>query len=252
MFEKENLIINSIAFKAQLEAGLLQENLLEQVFAMGFKKFEIRREFLKSIPQELKSLKEKADQLDLVLFYSVNENLLVNDKINPNLNGLIQEAGILGAPFLKLNIGDATSLTLATLQALKELLSSDMRIFVENNQDPRGGSLSNCSYFMSLARQVDLPISFVFDTANWAFLGESLSQATLKMREFTTYLHCKNYQKTWFGIENSTSLFEGEIDMEPLISQFPKARYLALEYMTTSNQLLADAHKLNQLKRESF
>ncbi|VTS46142.1 AP endonuclease, family 2 [Streptococcus porcinus] len=252
MFEKENLIINSIAFKAQLEAGLLQENLLDQVFEMGFKRFEVRREFLKSIPQELEALKEKAKELDLALFYSINENLLVNNKINPNLNDLIQEARMLGAPFLKLNIGDATNLTLATLQALKELLSSDMRILVENNQDTRGGSLSNCSHFMSLVHQAGLPIGFVFDTANWAFLGESLSQATLKMCDFTTYLHCKNYQKSLFGLENSPSLFEGEIDITTIILQFPKARYLALEYTTTNDQLLADAQKLSQLKRESF
>lgn len=101
MFEKEDLIINSIVFGSQLEAGALQEKLLEQVFAMGFKRFEVRREFFKSIPQELETLKEKAEKLDLALFYSVNENLLVDGKINPNLNDLIQEADILGAPFFK-------------------------------------------------------------------------------------------------------------------------------------------------------
>lgn len=91
MFEKEDLIINSIVFGSQLEAGALQEKLLEQVFAMGFKRFEVRREFLKSIPQELETLKEKAEKLDLALFYSVNENLLVDGKINPNLDDLIQD-----------------------------------------------------------------------------------------------------------------------------------------------------------------
>lgn len=252
MFEKEDLIINSIVFGSQLEAGALQEKLLEQVFAMGFKRFEVRREFFKSIPQELETLKEKAEKLDLALFYSVNENLLVDGKINPNLNDLIQEADILGAPFLKLNIGDATSLTLETLQTLKAPLSSNLNIVVENNQDLKGGSLSNCSHFMSLVRQAGLPISFVFDTGNWAFLGESLSQASSKMSEFTTYLHCKNYQKALFGLENSVSLFEGEIDIAPLILQFPKAKYLALEYPTTNDQLVADAHKLSQLQKKDF
>ena len=91
MFEQEKLIINSIVFKEALEAGISQSDLLDQVHSLGFKRFEVRREFLRDIPQELGLLKAKANQLGLALFYSVNEDLLVEGRLNPSLDALLQE-----------------------------------------------------------------------------------------------------------------------------------------------------------------
>nr|WP_282917177.1 AP endonuclease [Streptococcus canis] len=247
MFEQEKLIINSIVFKEALEAGISQSDLLDQVHSLGFKRFEVRREFLRDIPQELGLLKAKANQLGLALFYSVNEDLLVEGRLNPSLDALLQETQVLQAPFLKLNIGDASRLTSKTLSPIAGFLPAGMQLLVENNQDPKGASLANCVRFLTLASQTGLPIHFVFDTANWAFVGESISQAVIQMSPFTTYLHCKNYQQHSTGLKMSTSLLEGELDITSLIQQFPNAIYLALEYATSKEELLADARHLTQL-----
>lgn len=248
MIKKEELIINSIVFKNQLENGLRQMDLLGQIDALGFKRFEVRREFIRDGISELVALKEKADQLGLTLFYSVNEDLIVNDELNPHLDRLIKETTVLSAPFLKVNIGDASNVTPQTLQPVNALLPKNMLLFVENNQDPHHASLANCYQFMTIARQTNLPIHFVFDTANWAFVGENLSQAALKMGAFTKYLHCKNYYTNERGLETSNSLLEGEIDMVRLIQSFQNISYLALEYPTTIEQVEADAESLmNQL-----
>ncbi|MGT2933752.1 sugar phosphate isomerase/epimerase family protein [Streptococcus catagoni] len=247
MLEQKDLIINSIVFKEDLEAGLSQVDLLEQVQAMGFNRFEVRREFLGDIPQELGVLKAKANQLDIALFYSVNEDLLVDGRLNPSIDALLQEAQVLQAPFLKVNIGDANRLLPQTLSSLEKVLPPGMPLLVENNQDPVGASLANCVRFMTLAQQTNLPIGFVFDTANWAFVGESIVQAAKQLTAFTSYLHCKNYLQVGEVLSTSNALFEGEIDIIQLLQQFPNVPYLALEYATSKEQLLADASRLSQL-----
>ncbi len=58
--KREELIINTIAFKEELDRGVKQEDLLESVKNLGISRVEIRREFLRDIDIELKT-SEKAD-----------------------------------------------------------------------------------------------------------------------------------------------------------------------------------------------
>lgn len=247
MLKKNKIIINSIVFKDHLSKGVTQTELLDHVYDLGFERFEVRREFLRDSNVELVSLKNRAEQLGMELFYSANVDLLVESKLNPLLETLLIETRLIGASFLKLNIGDATRITQETLLPLDKILPEDICLFVENNQDPFHASITNCYQFMSIVSQTDFPINFVFDTANWAFIGESLIQALNKMSSFTKYVHCKNYHNVNGILKNSVSLFDGEINIEKLLKSFSKNSYVALEYATSKEQLILDSEKLQRI-----
>ena len=222
--KREELIINTIAFKEELDRGVKQEDLLESVKNLGLSRVEIRREFLRDIDIELKNIRKKADLLGLSLFYSVNEDFVIGDRVNPKLKTLRQEAELLGAPFIKLNTGDASQISVASLAELAPSFQSSVGLKLENNQDPLYASIKNCRLMMNKVSAADLPIAFVFDLGNWAWLGED-------------YRHVN-------GQVEIASLFEGELDAPSLMKRFSHVRYLALEYPTSLENLEADIARL--------
>ena len=241
--KREELIINTIAFKEELDRGVKQEDLLESVKDLGLSRVEIRREFLGDIDVELKNIRKKADQLGLSLFYSVNEDFVIGDRVNPKLKALRQEAELMGAPFVKLNTGDAGQISVASLAELAPSFQSSVGLKLENNQDSLYASIKNCRLMMNKVRAADLPIAFVFDLGNWAWLGEDIEQAFASLAEVTDYLHCKNYRHVNGQVEIA-SLFEGELDIPSLMKRFRHVRYLALEYPTSLENLEADIARL--------
>ncbi|MGT2717803.1 sugar phosphate isomerase/epimerase family protein [Streptococcus oricebi] len=241
--KKEDLILNTIVFKEYLDRGLVQKDLLELAHSLGVRRVEIRREFIQDLAGELQSIREKADQLGIQLFYSVNEDFIVEAAINPLLPQLREEASILGAPFVKLNTGDASKISIETLAKLLPDLQEGVGVRVENNQTPGHASLKNCSLTMQKIKEANLPLSFVFDTGNWAWLGESPLRAEEVLGDYTSYLHCKNYQKTDQGI-GVTSLFKGEIDILAMLTRFKDVDLIALEYPCPIDTLKADIAKL--------
>lgn len=241
--KKEDIIINTIVFKESLDKGISQLELLDKIHDLGFRKVEIRREFLTEIAKDLSAIKQKADKLDLELYYSVNEDLFVNGKVNPKLPKLFEELDSLDAPFIKLNTGSAEGISASTWDELKQITATSKPIKVENNQDPVNARIVNCKKIMAEIVGHNLPISFVFDTANWVFVGDEVSDAFTELGRYTSYLHCKNY--TYKGSDLTlTTLFNGKIDIVDLISQFPNVSYLALEYPTSESSLLEDVREL--------
>lgn len=122
--------------------------------------------------------------------------------------------------------------------------SQTIGIKVENNQDPKAATVENCQYFMTLVKELQIPISFVFDTANWAFINQDLYQAVNSLACDTTYLHCKNFLQVAGKPHLSKSLFEGEIDLTDLLKSFSNCEYLALEYPTELEVLKRDVQRL--------
>lgn len=237
----QKLILNSIVFKQQLDAGISQAQLIEQVAQLGMTNFEIRREFLINGIEELQTIKAQADQHHMQLFYSINEDLMVNHQLNPLLSTFIEEAKLLQVPFIKLNIGDASQIT---IEALKPLAYVDVDIRVENNQTLGHANIINCQKMMQLCHAAQLPITFVFDTANWVFVGDDIQQAVDVLAQDTRYLHCKNYRLINQAPQVTSSLFEGQINIVQLLSQFQAIEYYALEYPSTMAILAQDIAQL--------
>ncbi|KAA9061724.1 hypothetical protein F5G80_01915, partial [Streptococcus agalactiae] len=55
--KQEDIIINSIVFKKQLDKGFTQVQLIKLVKDLGFSRFEIRQELLQDPDRELPALK---------------------------------------------------------------------------------------------------------------------------------------------------------------------------------------------------
>lgn len=243
---RQAIILNTIVFQEQLEQGLGQADLLEFVQALGLKRLEIRSEFLRDGQEELRDIRRRADELGLALFYSANVDFLQGDRVNPDLAKYCQEAEQLGAPFLKVNIGDAGAISREVLEKWWTSFSPKMDIRLENNQDPLAARLTNCQRVMKLIHEADLPLSFIFDTANWVFVGDSPVEAAELLASVTTYLHCKNVKQEGETLQAS-SFFDGELDLVSLIKAFPNLEYLALEYPASLQQVETDLVQLEEL-----
>lgn len=239
----KNWILNSIVFKEQLDKGIKQADLVSQVSDLGLNRFEVRREFLKDLSSELKAIKTQADLYGIELFYSVNEDFLYEGKPNPLIKTLMEEANILGAPFIKINVGDARGVTVSDLSEVADWLTSGIGIRLENNQDPYNAKIENCLKVMDLVKEAQLPISFVFDTANWVFVGDDVEQAVQALAHDTTYLHIKNYKDSKNQLE-ITTFFEGDLNLLQLLEEFPNVAYVALEYPATFSELSYDLKQL--------
>ncbi|KAJ86833.1 sugar phosphate isomerase/epimerase family protein [Enterococcus faecalis] len=230
---KTDLILNTIIFKNQLDQGVQQEELIDLVSSLGIKKVEIRREFIGNIASQLPKIRKKADDYQISLFYSINEDFVLGNSLNPKLEDFCQEAQILGAPFIKLNTGNAREITKETLQNVNKLDLKDRAIKLENNQSKENGILDNCYLMMKKMQEAQLDISFAFDTANWIWVSDSVEDAVKKMNHLTTYLHLKNYDVTNDGLK-TTGLFSGELDMIKLLKEFHYIEQIAFEYPCSS------------------
>ncbi len=65
------------------------------------------------------------------------------------------------APFIKLNTGDASQISVASLAELAPSFQSSVGLKLENNQDPLYASIKNCRLMMNKVSAADLPIAFV-------------------------------------------------------------------------------------------
>lgn len=243
MLQRETIIINTIVFKDLLDKGVKQFDILERVHEMGLKKVEIRREFLDDVLSELKAIKQVAEKRDLELYYSINEDLFVDGQVNENLNQFLSELEILDAPFVKMNTGSCEGIEASTWKQLKEITAQSRPIRVENNQHPQYAQLENCLKIMQEIVEHDIPISFVFDTANWVFVGDKVDDAVDAMSAYTSYLHCKNYTYQ-DEVLKLTTLFKGEIDIQELRKKFVDTVDFALEYPCTEEDLQSDIKQL--------
>lgn len=243
ILKKEELIINTIVFKDRFDRGDKQIDILKTLKDMGIKRVEIRRELLTDVKAELQAIKQKADELGLCLFYSINENLFVDGIVNPKLNNYFEEVDILKAPFLKMNIGNAKDVPQTSWDYLYTITQKCKPIKVENNQDLHNARISNCLEMMQQCQAHNIPISFVFDVSNWVFVGEDPKQAAIALADYSDYLHCKNYKRVEDELLGTT-LFDGDIDIIDFLKHFPHMHYLALEYPCTEKELSDDITQL--------
>lgn len=244
--KRRDVILNTICFSEKLSQGIGQIELLDLVKELHLNRLEIRSEFLTGGHKELVEIRKRADELGISLFYSANVDFLQGDRVNPELSTYCEDAKILGAPFLKLNIGDGSKISRKILEEWAITFPSEVELRLENNQDPLAATLSNCQKVMELVGEAGLPLSFVFDTANWAFVGESTVEAAQVLGQATTYLHCKNVRKER-GVLKVASFFGGELDLLALLDYFPKVDSLALEYPATLEQLEDDLNRLEEV-----
>ncbi|GAD17041.1 hypothetical protein FD05_GL001835 [Lentilactobacillus otakiensis DSM 19908 = JCM 15040] len=237
-------ILNTIAFKDQLDEGVSQADLVSKAKNSGFNFVEIRNEFLDGSTAELEKIKQAADSVAIGVYYSVNDPLIKKGQVNPDIDRYISEMKALGSSHLKMNVGNVDNISSTFADDLKAKISAngEFEFNVENNQTLEESELENIVAFFKLVDKSKLPIGFCFDTANWYWTESEPNTAAEQLASVTKYLHLKNKSGTG-NSKSATSLDKGEIDIKSLISKFNVNEY-GFEYAAPSAEI---EHDLNEI-----
>ncbi|WAE46286.1 hypothetical protein OUY26_12330 (plasmid) [Levilactobacillus brevis] len=240
-------ILNTIAFKNDLDDGVSQANFVNIVAKLGFDAIEIRNEFLFGNNEELDKISQNANAAGLDVYYSVNDVLIKQGRVNDQLTKYKDEMKRLSAKHLKLNIGDISSMNFALInQQLKSFLNGKFDLVLENNQTIADSNLTNTeAFFKELDNSLYHQIYYCFDIANWKWLHENIDSATKILSGYTKYLHLKNV------VGNSdhytvTSLDEGSLDWRSLINQFRNVDQYGIEYTGQTKTIKSDLEAIKK------
>lgn len=240
-------ILNTIAFKEQLDRGISQSKLVIPTVKLGFGAIEIRQEYLRDDQQELKEIADSAAENGLAVYLSINDNIIVDGKINPQLSKYLRMMNDLGSSHLKMNIGPLTGVKPSFFVAeLRKKLPSNCILTVENNQTLADSKLSiTRDFFKMLARNGIHNLHYCFDIANWSWLDATADEAAVDLAPVTTYLHLKNVDQQ-DGQLTVTSLEEGRLDWRKLIDRFDNVTEYGFEYASDAATLKNDLSLVNK------
>lgn len=230
-----NYILNTIAFADDLKKGVSQKDLIGRVKKIGFDDVEIRNEFLQD--GELKQIREQALKYDISIYYSVNDVLIKNGKLNQRTFQYIKEMRDLGSSHLKMNVGDVEKFSGDFDASFLALLDSSFELNVENNQTVAESKLENIINFFEIINKNKVNIGFCFDTANWFWTGDDPITAANQLKNVTKYVHLKNVSSN--GQNEVVTLDKGRIDWKKIVSLFNANEY-GFEYSATDSELRTD------------
>lgn len=240
------IILNTIVFKEQLDKGYLQAELLPKIKEVGVNIVEIRREYIKDFKTELLILKEKSKALGMTLFYSVNDEVIIKNKVNPMLQKYINELKEMGGVAVKFNVGNFINYQGDLSKDLRPLLDETYVFTVENNQLLTHSNLKNINNFMCQIKEHKLPISFVFDLANWYWVNEDPIQAAKFLDNQTRYVHLKNFVITDNELV-TVPLLNGAMEWQRVLDQLHFIEFIGLEFQATNKELMDTLEKINNL-----
>ncbi|PSJ45264.1 xylose isomerase [Zobellella endophytica] len=218
--QAEVIVVTSAYGHDKVRALGGQAALLPIIAASGADGVEIRRELLNR-DESLPGLAEQIRACHLSCVYS-SPTPLFDPTGTPDLHGLterLDEATQLGARLLKLPLGHAPDNPgLAGLTAL--LRTGDIRLLIENDQTPEGGTPAPLLRFFQAVQQQGAPIGMTFDMANWHWLGEDNARAAAQLASFVEYIHVKASRER-DGKVHAVSLDEAPDTWAPLIPLLP-------------------------------
>lgn len=225
--------VNTLVFKDELDEGIKKQwEYFNELDSMKVPFVEIRREYIRDFSSELTHTAEKAEKLNLILFYSVPSSLFVSGEINKNLEMYLEEAHILKSKHLKLILGDFTDFNELIVAELKNILNKypEMKLSIENDQSKKGGSAESLSIFIMNAHKYEIPLSVTFDTGNFIYIGEVPEQAAMILADFVDFIHIKNVEIQKDGSIQLTLFDKGDINMSTVLHAFPNNIIAAIEY----------------------
>ncbi|EOZ5835890.1 sugar phosphate isomerase/epimerase family protein [Enterococcus faecium] len=239
---KNQLVLNMLVFAEKLENHALQSTLIEEAVKLGFEKVEVRREYIKDFQAELPAIKQAAFQHNVELFYSVPDEVFVNNKVNEKLTDYLEEAKQMNVKHIKFNIGNFKTGG-QKLTELKTLSDYGIAINIENDQTQLSGVIHAIDNFMKAVKENQLDIGYVYDLGNWRFVGEDEIEAAKKLKDYVRYIHVKDV----IYIDNkpqATGLDHGEIDWRKVLTILPDDVPVAIEYPTTKDVEIIESKEL--------
>ncbi|KAB2331000.1 sugar phosphate isomerase/epimerase family protein [Bacillus mesophilum] len=224
------VILPTLIFNKQLSI----EEQVATIKKLGADGIEIRRERLENISEDLRLFKQELEMavFDAVI-YSVPIELWQDPfSLNPDAIRALKEAEFLNATHIKFSLGkfDAKH---ADAKEFKEWIASNLpssiKMLVENDQTPYGGTLDSILSFFQW--QTETSVSMTFDVGNWTVQNENWSAAHLELSTWIEYLHLKTAAKTIDGWVNKP------VDHDLL--KLPYPAYTAIEFPLDNPQVEA-------------
>lgn len=237
--KKSRIVLNTLIEQSAHDQGKSQVAIVKDLLSLGYTNIELRREYGKNNLDELATLAALKLRYRLTYFYSIPETLFVNGHLNPQLLQFSQEARLLGASYLKLNLGDFEEENIDELSWLERILPSSVQINLENDQTIQNASVQRLSHFFQLAKSHHINIGFVNDLGNWVYTKQDEAKATQALMPYTRYVHLKGYiQKD--GKPITTSFVDSQLNWQNLLQHFNADLPVALEYPSGLTALSKD------------
>jgi len=238
------IVLNTLVLEQGHEDGNSQAKIVTSLLTTGIKKIELRREYGDGSLNELKKLNEIRLKNQLVLFYSVPDNLFVNGRINPEFIKYVSEAKILGVSYIKMTLGDYSTSDGFKPSDLLDFLPMGINLNIENDQTKENTNSDKLIDFFDKFKNSKRRVGFVNDLGNWIFVQRDAYEETKKLAKYTRFIHIKNYVLNTNNQPETVAFDKGKLNIDKLVSELDEGLPIALEYPTNLNSLTKDLKKL--------
>ncbi|MDR3595925.1 sugar phosphate isomerase/epimerase [Clostridium sp.] len=239
--------INLLVFKNDLDNGREQEKILSDIGKLGVSIAEIRREYLKSSNEELKEINKLAKELNIEIYYSVPEKIAFEKRINSNIKIYFEEAKQMGSTHIKFNIGDLENLDVDERKKLEDIISYfNIKVTIENDQTLENGNLKCVTNAIDFINTNSLSIGYTFDLGNWYWQNENPKNAFDILNSNITVFHLKNVN--FLDSNPSTTLLsEGKIDWKLMLNKLFKDVPVIIEYPIKKKDMLEEIAQIKEV-----
>lgn len=240
------LILNTWIFENAIKNEADQIELVDRVAKLGVDGIEVRREYFKDIDLELKAIGERARKQNLIVNYSVPDEIFLEDgSVNPRLERYFDEGKLMGINKIKFNTGHFDRFTGDLKKALGGLPLDQIEMNVENDQTAVSGTVQAIKIFLDQANKAGLTqLGYVYDLGNWGFTHSDAVQSAKDLAKYTHYIHLKNTIKHEDQMVTSADLDTGMFDWKNIISYLPRDVSFALEYPMENDEQILEQIKL--------
>lgn len=230
------MFINTLTFIEKHEKTINQVSIVKELIDNGYKNIEIRREFLSNFENELGEISYLAMQNGVALYYSIPDTLYKDFRLDKiSLSKYVKEAELLGAKTIKLTVGAYSGYNKGDDIFIKEILDSEIKLYVENDQTFENGRLEKIKRFLADCKTYNNNVKATFDIGNWLWAGESPQKCAQELKEHVDYVHFKDV-KIENGKYEAVKLGEGIIDWKYFKALF-KDVAAGLEYPCGKNPI---------------
>ena len=213
---------------------------------------EVRGELLVAPARELAEIAHAVRQWGAKVVYSSPEPLWAADGSLDfaAVRRAVDAARLLGAPRLKMSIGDFGGAAQSDFRRLAETVAGH-DLVIENDQTAAAGTVDALQAFFRAADQAGTPLPMTFDMGNWHWTGEDPLEAARALSARVGYVHCKGVQrqpKRWIAVP----LAESAAPWRALLRAMPRGLPWAIEYPLVGDDLLETTRtEIRQLREAS-
>lgn len=243
-----NVSINTAVFLHNVEAGDNQIDCLRRLVNAPINDIEVRGELFNEATkdEELKQINLLCADNDWKYFYSIPEELFLNDHVNENTKAYIEMAEKYHIDQLKISLGDLTNISDQQLRELNALLNdTSVKVTIEN-QPNDNGVLTTFKKNLDRLKAQQMTLGYTFDSGNWYWINETPTEAFNLLKDDITVFHLKDIKD-----KETVMLDHGATDWQSLVKQLNRDTPIFLEYDIPDQKLTAEIDKVNQLLNDS-